>query len=81
MLPWNDPNIYVIFFQHFDQFDVRFGKLGGGAPKDTQIRKKVNLDNALYYYDREVGKIVLLKNILFVLFIYFFCQNLKSDGL
>ncbi|XP_076437288.1 uncharacterized protein LOC143276579 isoform X2 [Babylonia areolata] len=41
--------------KHFSEFDQQWGAFGGGAPKDRVIRKKVNLDNALYHYDRQVN--------------------------
>ncbi|XP_070175164.1 uncharacterized protein [Littorina saxatilis] len=42
--------------KHFEQFDQRWGHFGGGAPKDRFVRKKVNLDNALYHYDNRQSR-------------------------
>ena len=49
--------------QHFDQFDQQWGAFGGGAPKDRVVRKKVNLDNALYHLDRQVSINEFLRDI------------------
>ncbi|XP_012936106.1 uncharacterized protein LOC101847645 [Aplysia californica] len=36
---------------HFNNMDRQWGAFGGGAPKHSQIRKKANLTNALFYPD------------------------------
>ncbi|KAL8568912.1 hypothetical protein ACOMHN_017084 [Nucella lapillus] len=42
--------------KHFSEFDQQWGAFGGGAPKDRVIKKKVNLDNALYHQDRQAAQ-------------------------
>ncbi|XP_055860694.1 uncharacterized protein LOC106069649 isoform X2 [Biomphalaria glabrata] len=41
---------------HFQNMDTSWGMFGGGAPKHQVIRKKVNLNNALFYPDQANGQ-------------------------